>query len=95
MASDDLIVERCRNVFLCFMAPKCKPVFFIWWLNKEVMTWFPVGDRGDCIGLVRDIVVGHEHFKGFSKIILIIDDFSPHLWLETECDFLRDTKVIV
>lgn len=63
--------------FLCFMAPKHKSACFIWWSNKEVMTWFIAGERGDCIGLhMRHYYwIRYEHFKGVSRAVFIVDDF--------------------
>lgn len=59
MASYDLSVERCRNVFYASWPQNHKPAFCIWWSNKDVMTWFTAGARGDCVGLVRDTAVGY------------------------------------
>ena len=36
---------------------KHKPAFFTWWSDEEVMTWFTVGERGDCTGSCETLLL--------------------------------------
>jgi hypothetical protein len=68
------------------------PAFFMQW-SEKCWPGPQSGGEGSCMDSLWDSVGVPEHFKGFSRVILLVTGFHFICWLGTECVF-RDPDFI-